>query len=100
MARVAPLRAVTAYVVWTLCVLGALVLAGGALLVALKVDPASVWGWWLEAAELLAVGWFDAGPAPAVGGVDVPETVLRWGSGALALLVAGGLVQWVVRPRR
>lgn len=100
MARVARLRAVTAYAVWTLSVLGALVLAGAALLVALKVDPSSVWGWWLEGADLVTFGWFDRGPEPAVGGFDARDAVLRWGSGALALLVVGGLLQWVVRPRR
>lgn len=99
MPGVGRVRRVSAYVVWALSCLGALALAGASLLVALKVDPASVWGWWLEAADVIAVGWFDRRPQPAIGGVDVRDTVVRWGSGAVALLGVGATLQWVVRPR-
>lgn len=99
MARLTRLRAFVAHVVWWFACLLATVLACGALLVALRADPASVWGWWLEAVDLVTVGWFDRGPRPAVGGGDVRGTVVRWGSAAVAVLVLGFLAQWVLRPR-
>lgn len=99
MSRTGRLRAAVAHVVWWLACLLALVLAGGALLVALRADPTSVWGWWLEAADVVTVGWFDRGPGPAVGGGDVRETVLRWGSAAGVVLAAGVALQWLLRPR-
>ncbi|QCC77680.1 hypothetical protein [Nocardioides daphniae] len=64
MAALSRLRTTTAYVVWWLCVLLALLLAGACLLVALKADPGSPWGWWLRAADAVTFGWFarpDAG---------------------------------------
>ena len=99
MARLQRLRTTTAYVVWGLCVLLAALLAGAALLVALKVDPATPWGWWPEGADAVTFGWFARPEAGAVGEADVRDTVLRWGSAAGVLLVAGGVVQWLVRPR-
>ncbi|GGD29521.1 hypothetical protein [Nocardioides daphniae] len=99
MAALSRLRTTTAYVVWWLCVLLALLLAGACLLVALKADPGSPWGWWLRAADAVTFGWFARPDAGVVGGADVRATVLRWGSAAGAVLLTGGLVQWLVRPR-
>lgn len=99
MSRLAPLRTATAHLVWVVACLLALLFAGGALLVALRADPGSAWGWWLRAADAVAPGWFDRGEGRSVGGADVRDVVLRWGSAAGAVLAAGAAAQWVVRPR-
>lgn len=94
------LRMTLAYAAWALAVLGALVLSGAAVLVALRTDPHSAWGWWLEAADLITFGWFARRPDSVVGGGDVVDTVLRWGSAATAFLLVGAALQWVFRPAR
>lgn len=98
--RLRGLRRGVAHAVWALAVLGALGLAGAALLVALRVDPQSVWGWWLEAADLVTPGWFARPEGSGVAGAAVRDTVLRWGSAAGVLLAAGAVLQWVIRPSR
>lgn len=97
----ARLRVTSAYVVWTLCCGVALLLAGGALLVALKADAsAAPWSWWLTSVDAVTPGWFQRPAGGAVGSGDVSETLVRWGAAALALLVGGAVLQWVFRPRR
>lgn len=100
MATPGRLRTTTAYVVWWSCALLALFLAGACLLVALKADPASPWGWWLRAADEVTFGWFARPDAGVVGEPDVRDTLLRWGSAAAALLLLGWVFQALVRPRR
>ena len=89
-----------AYALWALACVLAVLLAGGALLIALKVDESSApWSWWISGVDLVTPGWFQRPDQGAVGAVDVRPVVLRWGSGALAFLALGSAAQWVVRPR-
>lgn len=101
MASVRGIRVATAYALWALCVLTALFVVGAALLVALRADPEhAVWGRWTTMAQSLMGGWGarPAGAPPAVG--EELGSVLRWGAVAGGILLAGAVVQWLIRPRR
>ncbi|WP_110241965.1 hypothetical protein [Nocardioides gilvus] len=101
MASVRAFRVTTAYVVWGLSVLLALGMAGAALLVALKADSAEpLWRWWLEGADAVTFGWFARPEGAWAGEPTERDTVLRWGSAALAALGTGAVAQWILRPPR
>jgi hypothetical protein len=96
-------RTVVAQVLWTLCVLAALVLAVGALLVALKAneDNALVKAV-MRVADVVDLGVFDRGNGiKQFGGSDAAtkDALVNWGLGALAWLIVGRLVDRLLRPR-
>lgn len=101
MASVRGIRVATAYALWALCVLTALFIAGAALLVALRADPEHVvWGRWTTTAQSLLGGWGARSESvpPALG--EEFGSVLRWGAVAGGVLLAGAVLQWMIRPRR
>lgn len=100
--RVALVRARIAQVVWLFCVLCALVLAVGALLIALEAnqDNALV-EFVLSAADLADLGVFsrEDGIKQFRGkGAEVKEALVNWGLGAIAWLVVGRILDRLVRP--
>jgi hypothetical protein len=102
-ARLARPRTVLAQVLWTLCVLAALFLAVGALLVALKAneDNALVKAV-MHVADAVDLGVFDrVNGIKQFGGSDAAtkDALFNWGLGALAWLIVGRLIDRVLRPR-
>lgn len=91
------LRAGAAYLVWMICAVAALVLAGAALLVGLRVDESHQWwGRVVDAAEVLDLPVVGRG-SDLLGGVTEP--VLGWGLAALAWLLVGRVLVALIRPR-
>ncbi|MCA1982301.1 hypothetical protein [Nocardioides nematodiphilus] len=95
-------RRIIAQVIWTLAVVAALFLALGALLVALKAnqDNALV-KLVLNVADAVDLGVFDRdnGIKQFTGNdAAVKNALFNWGIGALAWLLAGRLVERVLRP--
>jgi len=102
-AMAAKVRAYAARLVWLVCVLAALVLAVGALLIALKTNTENglVKGI-LNLADVADVGVFDlANPIKKFAEPDahIKVALLNYGLGALAWLVVGRILTWVLRPR-
>jgi hypothetical protein len=98
-------RARVAQVIWVVCVLAALVLAGGALCVALKANPENALvKFLLETADKLDLGVFSRGPDGFfhwTGGSDAAATknaVVNWGLAAVVWLVGGKILERIVRP--
>jgi hypothetical protein len=91
-----------AQVAWLVCVLAALVLAIGALLVALDGDLENdLVRFVLDTADRVDLGVFDRteGIKQFHGqNADVKDALLNWGLGALAWLVAGRILDRVIRP--
>lgn len=111
--RTAQMKAVTntvrtrvAQVVWIVCVLAALVLAAGALCVALKAntDNALV-KFILDTADKLDLGVFSRGKDGVFhwkGHTDSAATknaVVNWGLAAVVWLVIGKILERVISPR-
>jgi hypothetical protein len=102
-ARLARPRTILAQLLWTLCVLAALFLAVGALLVALKAneDNALVKAV-MHVADAVDLGVFDrVNGIKQFGGSDAAtkDALFNWGLGALAWLIVGRLIDRVLRPR-
>ncbi len=95
-------RARLAQVVWLLCVLAALVLAVGALLVALKANRDNdLVSWVLSAADRVDLGVFsrDAGIKDFTGeNAGVKNALFNWGLGAIVWLVVGRILDRLIRP--
>ena len=91
-----------AQLVWLVCVLAALVLAVGALLVALEANTDNdLVQWVLDAADRLDLTVFDRsnGIKDFTGkNADIKEALLNWGLAAIVWLVAGRIVDRVIRP--
>ena len=99
---VSRVRWILAQVIWTVAVVAALFLALGALLVALKAnqDNALV-KLVLHVADAVDLGVFDReNGIKQFTGADaaVKNALFNWGLGALAWLLAGRLVERVLRP--
>lgn len=95
-------RRILAQVVWVVCSLAALVLALGALFVAFKAntDNALV-KFVLDLADALDLGVFDRvdGIKQWTGeNAQTKNALLNWGMGALAWLVAGRILDRLIRP--
>ncbi|MFC6286656.1 hypothetical protein ACFP3Q_10615 [Nocardioides sp. GCM10027113] len=95
-------RTSVAQVVWLLCVVAALLLAVGALFIALAFnrDNALV-SLVLDGAEVVDLGIFSRTDGIKQFGGEDAETknaLLNWGVAAVAYLVVGRLVDRVVRP--
>jgi hypothetical protein len=102
---VAAVRSRIAQVVWLLCVLAALVLAVGALCIALKANQDNnLVKFVIDSADKLDFGVFSRGKdgvAHWKGNTDAAHTknaLVNWGLAALVWLVGGKLVERVVRP--
>ncbi|MDP3969668.1 MAG: hypothetical protein Q8Q02_15465 [Nocardioides sp.] len=98
----ATLRSRAAVIIWTLAVVCALILAVGALLVALRAnqDNAAV-GFVLQAADTLDLGIFsrENGIFEFDGADgDVRNALVNWGLGAVAYLVVGKVLDRLVGP--
>lgn len=100
---VATIRTYVARLVWLVCVLAALALAVGALLIAVKANGENdlVKGI-LNLADVADVGLFDlTNPIKTFEGSDalIKTALLNYGLGALAWLVVGRILTWAIRPR-
>ncbi len=88
--------------VWLVCVLAALVLAIGALLVALKANTDNdLVTWVLKMADRLDLTVFDRdnGIKDFTGkNAEIKEALLNWGLAAIVWLVAGRIVDRIIRP--
>jgi hypothetical protein len=91
-----------AQVVWLACVLAALILAGGALLIALDANLKNdLVKFVLDTADQLDLGVFDReeGIKQFSGkNADVKDALLNWGLAAIAWLIAGRIVDRIIRP--
>jgi hypothetical protein len=91
-----------AQLVWLVCVLAALVLAIGALLVALKANTDNdLVDWVLKAADRLDLSVFDRdnGIKDFTGkNAEIKEALLNWGLAALVWLIGGRIVDRIIRP--
>ena len=96
------IRAKLAHVIWLACALAALVLAVGALLIALDAnqDNALV-DFVLRAADVVDLGVFsrEDGIKQFSGeGAEVKNALFNWGLGAIAWLVVGRILERIIRP--
>lgn len=95
-------RARLAQVVWLVCVLAALVLAVGALLVALGADEGNdLVSFVLAGTDTVDLGVFsrDDGLTQFVGkDAGVRNALVNWGIGAIAWLVLGRVLDRLIRP--
>jgi hypothetical protein len=91
-----------AQLVWLVCVLAALILAFGALLIALDANLKNdLVTFVLDTADRLDLGVFDRdeGIKQFTGkNADVKDALLNWGLAAIAWLIAGRIVDRVIRP--
>lgn len=96
------IRVRLAQVVWLVCALAALVLAVGALLIALDANQSNALvDVVLRAADVVDLGVFsrEDGIKQFRGqGADVKNALVNWGLGAIAWLVVGRIVDRIVRP--
>jgi hypothetical protein len=95
-------RSRIASVVWLVAVVCALILAVGALLVALKANPDNaIVTFVLDAADKLDLGVFSRDNGiftPKKDPNGVKSALINWGLGAIAYLVAGKVADRVIRP--
>lgn len=96
------IRAKVAQLLWLVCALAALLLAVGALLVALDANQKNdLVAFILRAADFVDLGVFSRedgikqfrGP-----GADVKNALFNWGLGAIAWLVVGRILERIVKP--
>jgi hypothetical protein len=91
-----------AQLVWLVCVLAAVVLAAGALLIALDANTKNdLVRFVLDTADKLDLGVFDRheGIKQFTGkNHEVKDALLNWGLAALAWLIAGRIIDRIVRP--
>ncbi len=99
---VSKIRANVAHVLWLACALAALLLALGALLVALDANTSNdLVGLVLRAADHLDLGVFSRGNGIKNfdgQGADVKNALVNWGLGAIAWLVVGRVLDRIVKP--
>ncbi len=95
-------RATLAQIVWLACALCALLLAVGALLVALDANRSNALvDFVLKAADYVDLGVFsrsDGIKEFSGQGANVKNALFNWGLGAIAWLVAGRIVDRVIKP--
>lgn len=95
-------RATLAQVVWLACALAALLLAVGALLIALDANKSND----LVAAILRAASWVDLDVFSRQDGIkqfrgegaQVKNALVNWGLGAIAWLVVGRVLYRIIKP--
>lgn len=95
-------RARVAQLIWLVCVLCALALALGALLIALKANrDNSLVQFVLDAADAVDLGVFskDEGIKQFKGsGAEIKNALFNWGIGAIAWLIVGRILDRLIRP--
>jgi hypothetical protein len=100
---VAEMRKGAAQILWVGCSIAALLLALGALFVALKANEDNVLvAFVLSAADALDLGVFDKDDGIKRWTAEnalTKNALFNWGLGALAWLLAGRIVQRVIRPK-
>jgi hypothetical protein len=100
--RTDAIRTRIASLVWLVAVLCALVLAAGALLVALKANPDNaIVKFVLDAADTLDLEVFSRDNGifkPENDPQGVKSALINWGIGALAYLVVGKVLDRIIRP--
>ena len=98
----ASIRTRVAHLVWLFCALCALVLAAGALMIALDANQKNdLVAFVLRAADAVDMGVFSRedgikqfrGP-----GAEVKNALVNWGLGAVAWLVIGRLLERIIKP--
>ena len=96
------LRTTVAQLVWLVCVVCALLLAAGALLVALDARRGNeLVTFVLQGADAVDLGVFErnAGVFDFKGqGAEVKNALVNWGLGAVAWLVVGRILDRIIRP--
>lgn len=98
-------RARIAQIVWLVCVLAALILAAGALCVALKANPANgLVKFILDTADKLDLGFFSRGKDGVfhwkgqTHAALTKNAVVNWGLAAVVWLVGGKILEKIIRP--
>jgi len=95
-------RTIVAQVIWTIAVIAALILALGALLVAVKANQDnSLVKFVLHVADDVDLGLFDRdnGIKQFTGSnAEIKNALFNWGIGALAWLIVGRIIDRIVRP--
>jgi hypothetical protein len=95
-------RVTLAQIIWLACALCALLLAVGALLVALDANRSNALvEFVLKAADFVDLGVFSRadGIKEFRGqGADVKNALFNWGLGAIAWLVAGRIADRIIKP--
>lgn len=95
-------RSYAARIIWVIAVIAALLLAIGALMIALKANEAnSLVKFVLDAADAVDLGLFSR-----VNGIKqftgddavIKNALFNWGIGALAWLIVGRIVAGLIRP--
>ncbi len=104
-ATVTMVRSRAAQVIWIVCVVAALVLAVGALCIALKANPANgLVKFFVDTADKLDFGVFSRGKDGVAHfkghshTADTKNALVNWGLAAVVWLVGGRIVERVVRP--
>lgn len=102
-ASLAVVRKLLGQAIWIVCVLAALALAVGALLVALEAnDKNTAVSFILETADQADLGLFNhdgTGPFSFQGENMVTKNALvNWGIGAVAWLIVGKIAEKIIRP--
>lgn len=101
-AVVASIRTRVAHLVWLVCALCALLLAVGALMVALDANQKNdLVDFVLRAADAVDLGVFsrEDGIKQFRGqGADVKNALVNWGLGAIAWLVVGRILDRIIKP--
>jgi hypothetical protein len=91
-----------AQIVWLVCVLAAIVLAVGALLIALEANADNdLVTWVLDMADRIDLSVFDRdnGIKDFTGkNAEIKEALLNWGLAAIVWLIAGKIVDRIIRP--
>ncbi len=99
---VAKVRGTVAHLVWLVCVVCAVLLALGALLIALKANADNALVSFIDgAADAVDLGVFDrAAGVKQFGGenAEVKNALFNWGLGALVWLVVGRVAERIIRP--
>jgi hypothetical protein len=95
-------RATVAQLLWLACALAALLLAVGALLVALDANrDNTLVRFILDAADFVDLGVFsrvDGIKEFRGSGADVKNALFNWGLGAVAWLVVGRILDRIIKP--
>jgi hypothetical protein len=96
------IRARLAQLIWLACALAALLLAVGALLIALDANRSNeLVEFVLDAADYVDLGVFsrqDGIKQFRGSGADVKNALFNWGLGAIAWLVVGRILDKIVKP--
>ena len=96
------IRATLAHVLWLACVVSALLLAVGALLIALDANKSNgLVDAVLRAADVVDLDVFSRGDGIKQfrgQGAEVKNALFNWGLGAVAWLVVGRILDRIVKP--